>query len=153
MWKTSNLSVCFRQMPNSVNVCFLDHGICIVFKTFDLTLLKVVKWVECFIPSPTFDLWNRTKYWSYIRQIFSLKNQPQLRWFIGSMKDPSGDLAVYCLSFIEMTQVLLNTIFATQSGNLELLFKFLRDLVPYTFAYNNMYYAGYLTTMLGECYN
>ena len=69
------------------------------------------------------------------------------------MKDSSGDLTVYCLSFIEMTQVLLNTIFATQSGNLELLFKFLKDLVPYTFAYNNMYYAGYLTTMLGECYN
>ena len=69
------------------------------------------------------------------------------------MKDSGGDLAVYCLSFIEMTQVLLNTIFATQSGNLELLFESLRDLVPYAFAYDNMHYARYLTTMLGECYN
>ena len=69
------------------------------------------------------------------------------------MKDSSGDLTVYCLSFIQMTQVLLNTIFATQSGNLELLFKSLKDLVPYAFACNNIYHARYLTTMPGECYN
>ena len=74
--KPANLSVYYLKVPNSVNVCFLDHSTCIVFKIFNLTPLKVVKWVECFIPSPTFDLWNSTKYRSYIRQIFSLKKKP-----------------------------------------------------------------------------
>lgn len=39
------------------------------------------------------------------------------------------------------------------SGNLELLFESLRDMVSYAFDYNNMHYTRYLTTMLGECYN
>ena len=70
--------------------------------------------------------------------------------FIDTIKDSGGELAVYWLSFIEMTQILLNIIFATRSGNWELLIESLRDVVPYAFAYDNINYARYLTTMLGE---
>ena len=54
--KPGNLSVYFRQLPSTVNVCFLDHSMCTVLKKFNLTLLKVVKYIECFLPSPTLDL-------------------------------------------------------------------------------------------------
>ena len=54
--KPANLSAYFRQVPNSVNVCFLDHSMCTVLKKFNLTLLKVVKYIKYFLPSPTFDL-------------------------------------------------------------------------------------------------
>ena len=41
--------------------------------------------------------------------------------YIDNTQDSGGDLAVYWLSFIETTQVLLNIIFPTRSGNSELL--------------------------------
>ena len=32
--KPTDLSVYFRQVPNSVNVCFLDNSTCIVLKNY-----------------------------------------------------------------------------------------------------------------------
>ena len=43
--KPANLSVYFRQVPNSVDVCFLGHSVCTVLKKFNSTLLKVVKYI------------------------------------------------------------------------------------------------------------
>ena len=54
--KPENLLVYFRPVPNSVNECFLDHSMCRVLKKFNLTLSKVLKYIECFLPSLTFDL-------------------------------------------------------------------------------------------------
>ena len=54
--KPENLLVYFRHVLNSVNECFLDHSMCTVLKKFNLTLSKVVKYIECFLPSLTFDL-------------------------------------------------------------------------------------------------
>ena len=55
--KPANLSLYFRQVPNSVNVCFLDHSMCTVLKKFNLTLMEVVKYTKRFLSSlPTFDL-------------------------------------------------------------------------------------------------
>ena len=31
----TDLSVYFREVPNSVNVCFLDHSMCTVLKEFN----------------------------------------------------------------------------------------------------------------------
>ena len=70
--------------------------------------------------------------------------------FIDNIKDSGGDLTVYWLSFIEMNQVLLNIIFASPSGNRELLLESLRDVVPYAFAYDNIHYVRQLITMLGK---
>ena len=50
--KPASLSMYFRQVPNSVNVCFLDRSMCTVLNKFNLTLLKVVKHIECFLPIP-----------------------------------------------------------------------------------------------------
>ena len=36
-------------------------SMCTVLKKFNLTLLKVVKYIESFLPWATFDLWNSTK--------------------------------------------------------------------------------------------
>ena len=37
-----------------------------------------------------------------------------------------------------MAQILLNIMYATRSGNWELLLEPLKDVVPYTFAYDNV---------------
>ena len=54
------------------------------------------------------------------------------------------------MSFLEMTEVLLNTIFSIRSGHWELLLECIRRIIPYAFAYDNINYARYLTYMLGD---
>ena len=65
----------------------------------------------------------------------------------------SGELAKFWLKFIDMTTFLLNTIYATRSGNWDLLFESLREMIPFTFAYNRIHYARYLTVMVAEMTN
>ena len=63
--------------------------------------------------------------------------------FIDNLKSHGGELALLWISIIEMAQILLNILYATRSGNWELLLESLKDVVPYTFAYNNVNYARY----------
>ena len=70
--------------------------------------------------------------------------------FMDNLKSHGGELALFWISFIEMAQILLNILYATRSGNWELLLESLKDVVPYTFAYDNVNYARYLTCMIGE---
>ena len=57
---------------------------------------------------------------SYKKDTFKSFNKNYID-FIDIIKDSGGDLALYWLSFIEMTEVLPNIIFVTQSGNCYLL--------------------------------
>ena len=61
--------------------------------------------------------------------------------FVDNLKVHGGELAQYWLSFLQMAQVLLNVIFATRSGKWVLLIESLNDILPYTFAYDNINYA------------
>ena len=54
------------------------------------------------------------------------------------------------MSFLEMVELLLNTICTVRSGNWELLLECIRHIIPYTFAYDNINYARYLTAFLGD---
>ena len=65
--------------------------------------------------------------------------------FIDNLKSHGGELALFWISYIEMAQILLNILYATTSGNWELLLESLKGVVPYTFAYDNVNYARYLT--------
>lgn len=56
----------------------------------------------------------------------------------------------FWISFLDMIELLLNTISAIRSGRWELLLECIRDIIPYAFAYDNINYARYLTGMLGE---
>ena len=53
------------------------------------------------------------------------------------------------MSFLEMTELLLNTIYSIRSGDWELLCKCVRSILPYCFAYNTNY-ARYLTEMIED---
>ncbi len=64
-----------------------------------------------------------------------------------------GGLAKFWLSFLDMVELLLNIIYACQAGKWELLLECIRDVVAYTFAYDNFNYARYLTPFLGEMLN
>ena len=70
--------------------------------------------------------------------------------YMEHIKIKVGQLAQVWLSFIEMVEILLNTIYATPAGNWFLLFECYRDMMPYTFAYDHLNYAKYSTPMLAE---
>ena len=54
------------------------------------------------------------------------------------------------MSFLEIIELLLNTIYAFRAGNWELLLECIWNALPYTFAYKNINYARYLTAMLAD---
>ena len=53
--------------------------------------------------------------------------------YIEHIKTKGGQLAQFWLIFIEMTEILLNTIYATRTGNCFLLLECYLDRMPYTF--------------------
>ena len=59
-------------------------------------------------------------------------------------------LPKFWLSFIEMVELLLNTIYACRAGKWVLLLECICDIIPYAFAYDHINYARYLTVMLGD---
>ena len=61
-----------------------------------------------------------------------------------------GDLCKFWLSFLDMVNVLLFTLYATRSGNWDLLLECVREITIYAFAYDNYNYARYLPAFLGE---
>ena len=65
------------------------------------------------------------------------------------MKD-RWPLQKFWMSFLEMVELLLNTIYAIRAGYWELLLECIRNILPYTFAYGNINYARYLSAMLGD---
>ena len=70
--------------------------------------------------------------------------------YVDKLSESEGSLAKVWLSFIEMAKILLNLLTATRSGNWHLFLETIRDIPPYTFAYDNINYSRYLTVMLAE---
>ena len=52
------------------------------------------------------------------------------------------------MSFLEMVELQLNTIYALRAGDWLLLIECIRLILPYTFGYDHVNYARYLTAML-----
>ena len=59
-------------------------------------------------------------------------------------------LQKFWMSFLEMTEVLLNTIYSLRNGDFELLVECVRLIISYAFAYDDINYARYLTSILGD---
>ena len=70
--------------------------------------------------------------------------------FLEDLTENGGELACYWLSFLEMAKILLNLLCATRAGLWDLFLETIRDIIPYTFAYDNINYSRYLTVMLGD---
>ena len=66
------------------------------------------------------------------------------------MSNDGKTLQAFWISYIEMVDLLLNTIYSVRSGKWELLLECIRDIIPFAFAYDNLNYARYLTGMLGD---
>ena len=66
------------------------------------------------------------------------------------MKDEGEPLQKFWMSFLEMVELLLNTVYAIRAGYWELLLECIRNILPYTFAYDNINHARYLSAMLGD---
>ena len=63
-----------------------------------------------------------------------------------------SNLQQFWMSFLDILELLLNTIFSIWSGNWELLLECMRCILPYAFTYDNLNYIRYLNGMLGERY-
>lgn len=64
----------------------------------------------------------------------------------------SSEMALprFWISYIQMVDLLLATIYSVRSGNWNLLLECIHLIIPFAFAYDNINYARYLTAMLGE---
>ena len=65
-------------------------------------------------------------------------------------EETGSDLQKFWLTFIDMVELLLNTMLSVRSGDWHLLMTCVKDIIPYTFAYDNINYARYLTVMFSE---
>ena len=65
-------------------------------------------------------------------------------------EETGSDLQKLWLTFINMVELLLNTILSVRSGDWHLFVTYVKDVIPYTFAYDNINYARYLTAMFSE---
>ena len=59
-------------------------------------------------------------------------------------------LKKFWMSFLEMVELLLNTIYVIRAGYWQLLLECIRNILPYTFAYDSFNYACYLSAILGD---
>ena len=66
-----------------------------------------------------------------------------------SEKKDDNALRQFWLSYVEMVGILLNTLYATRTGNWHLYLECMRDVIPYTFSHDNFNYARYLTPVFG----
>ena len=62
----------------------------------------------------------------------------------------SSTLQRFWISFIDMIELLLNTIYSIRSGQWELVLECVREIIPFAFAYDHHNYSRYLTIMLGD---
>ena len=80
---------------------------------------------------------NDSKFVSVYRGLLDLKSQ----W-----EENGTDLQKFWLIYIGMVDILLNTLYV-RSGNWYLLLSCISEIIPFAFAYDNINYAQYLTTM------
>ena len=65
-------------------------------------------------------------------------------------KENVHSLQRFWMSFLDMMDTLLNTIYAVRRGNWDLLLESIRDIIPFFFAYDHINYARYTTVMLAD---
>ena len=65
-------------------------------------------------------------------------------------KENEHTLQRFWVSFLDMMDTLLNTIYAVRCGNWDLLLESIRDIIPFFFAYDHINYARYTTVMLAD---
>ena len=65
-------------------------------------------------------------------------------------KENENSLQQFWISFLDMVDTLLNTIYAVRCGNWDLLLESIRDIIPFFFAYDHINYARYMTVMLAD---
>ena len=64
--------------------------------------------------------------------------------------ESKSDLAKFWLSYLSLMELLLNAIYATCTGDWDLLLECVRDIAQHAFAYDNYTYARHLTPWLSE---
>ena len=69
--------------------------------------------------------------------------------FKEKLKDDS-DLAKFWLTYVEMVEILLDTICSLRSGPWHLYVECMRNIAPLTFAYDRYNHSRYLTAHLSE---
>ena len=104
--------------------------------------------------SPKWGIYEMSTHDIYVKmkddEDFNKLHHEFLNLMVNWSDDQNKTLRTFWLSYIDMTELLLNTIYAVRSGSWHLLLEYIREILPYTFAYDHVHYARYLTAMLGD---
>jgi len=85
-----------------------------------------------------------------------LKGKEELQSFYHSFlylkewKNGDSGLQKFWLSYIDMVEILLNTLYACRADKWNLLLECIQKIIPYAFAYDHINYTRYLSIMLGD---
>ena len=77
----------------------------------------------------------------------------QLEAFWDDMKDHGTELQQFWLSYIHLVELTLNLIYATRVGDWELYLSCIKEVLPWTFAYDPLNYAKYLLPFLNDMHD
>ena len=67
-----------------------------------------------------------------------------------NLREKSSDSVKFWLSYIEICELVLNSIFATRTRNWKLYLSCIEEIIPWCFAYDRQNYARYLIPFLNE---
>ena len=70
--------------------------------------------------------------------------------FTKDLKDKGNDLVKFWFSYLELTELSLNLIYATRTGDWELYLSCIEEVIPWAFAYDRQNYARYLIPYIND---
>ena len=123
---------------------------------YEALLNELIESMECdqsdtVIPIFDADVLNADSFEEFLSTDMFLTFETRFSSMIDNFSEQTDTnvLRRFWLSYIEMAELLLNTLYATRTGDWDLYLQCIRDIIPYTFAYDNYNYARYLSPMLG----
>ena len=133
-------AMCAKMYNRGVRACKMVYKT-IVRKIFEEIGLNDGNILDFDITNTTFDdIWQdetlTTKYNKFVDYHVSMESGQPLQQF--------------WMSFLEMVKMLLNMIYTLRAGEWLLLIECARLILSYTFGYDHVNYARYLTAMLGD---
>ena len=74
----------------------------------------------------------------------------QFHFFVQEIQEKGSNLARFWLSYLELSELLLNLIYASRTGSWELYLSCIEEVIPWAFAYDHQNYARYLIPFLDD---
>ena len=89
------------------------------------------------------------RFWKFLGRILFARCKNQ---FLDAREELENDepLQKFWMSFLQMVELLLSTIYSIRYGDWKLLLQCITRILPYTFTFDHINYVRYLSVMLGD---